>query len=430
MDVIQGTVKNIADSLGVKSITSRQESILGKDTEIFILKILENAKSFSISSKRKEIRTTDINDSLRAFGMTPLVGYKNMKKMKTFSVPFSREESLLVYQEKKVDLKALACSKIPPYIISPDIELSFLVHEEHDLSIFSPKEIDATEEKAVHDEENELVHAEVALSRLQNYFNKTIEYISFNNKRSEVILMHLSKDVCIGKLLPRYIEFYTNFLIKNQNDLIKMRKAVNLLTAICMNKEFRLDEFVDNILSFGFTFLTTHAYDETATFMDKVKMRDKAGFLIALVSEQVSTTFPEIKAQVSDTLEQIEVSACKESDPFNLYGALITYSNLGIDVIRLHVIERITEVYNEVTIEAFKNEERNLLCDCFFRLITNTLNYKFTNQFIHPGIILPILPLPKKQMNEILNFMPHSYYGFCKTIFQNHFNDDDDDIHL
>ena len=427
MDVIQRTVKNIADWLGVKNVTLKQESILGKETEIFILKILENAKSFAISSKRQKMNTSDINNSLQAFGIAPLVGYKNSKKMKTFVVPFSHEESLLVYQEKKVDLKTLASSEIPPYQISPHFELSFLVHDLDDLSIFSRDQIDEKEEKVV-EEEGESIHAEVTLSRLQNYFNKTIEYITYNNKRFEVILMHLSKDVCIGKLLTRYIEFYNDFLIKNQDNLVKMKKAVNLLTAICINKEFRIDEFIDKILSFGFTFLTTHAYDETASFMDKVRMRDKAGFLIALISEQVSIAIPEIKAQVSDTLEQIEASACEAADPFNLYGALITYSNLGIDIIRLHVIERMTEIYNEVTNESFSNEERNLLCGCFCDLISNTLHYKFSNQFIHPGITLPILPLTKKQMVEILNFAPHSSYGFCETIIQNHLENDEDII--
>ena len=239
MKILEKTVSDVAGSIGIVNLTLPQITRLSQEAKHFILGVLQNANSFSIISSRNQLRVDDINNALIAFNAPPLLGYKHQKKVKMITIPYSKEESLSFVADEKLELDSLSVAELLPYEIVPQFDLSILMKYGRNMKEFpfSDDEYEDDEEsvqygigvseKRTKRKEKQLLETlqtsqeqnpEKALSRLQKYFQKTMEYVQSDNSRFDVILEHVKKDRFVGKLLKKYVDFVENFLQTEQNN--------------------------------------------------------------------------------------------------------------------------------------------------------------------------------------------------------------------
>ena len=478
--ILQKTVNDIANSIGIENLTSAVSTILSQNGEIYILEILEKANALSVAFKRSQLRRSDINDILVSLKQPPLLGYK--QKIPVMSViPFSREEVLVACQPRKLDLESIAISDLMQYELTPHFDISYLVHEEHDMRYFSPvhRGIDTEDSGTFTEDENDSGSnrkrkvvlsltdqrdeaPEKKMSRLQNYFQKTIEYVTYENNRLDIILEHVQKDVGVGKLLHRYIDFFNEFLISEQNNFHKMIRVLKLLSAICVNKEYQIEEYIDQILSIAFTFLTTHYIDEQSTLLERVKFKGKVANLFSIICEHCATELPSLKSQVGDALKSIEENSISENDPETFYGCLKVYSELGVDIIRMYFINRVKEIHQHIQkLDPCNKDIQCILIDVFHMILYQLFieernNFKNqqkvfeqlfedkkekkdrkriedednTSQIEKEKLFmdLPLSFLSDKQREDAISCLPPEFYFFLSTIYNDHSSFQDDFI--
>ena len=469
--VLQKTVIDIANSIGIENLTSGVTALISQNSEFFILGIIEKANALSIAFKRNQLRRSDLNDVLQSLKLPPLLGYK--EKIPSMQIiPYARDEVLVAFEDRKLDLDSIDTTEMMQYELMPHFDISFLIHEEQDMNYFSPqnKGNENKEQEITTDDETENTEsnskkkvvlslsdqrdeetAEKKMSRLQNYFQKTIEYVQMDSNRSGVILEHVQRDIGVGKLLHRYIDFFNDILQMEQNNFKKMMRTLKLMTAICANKEYQIEEFIDQILAFAFTFLTTHAIVEQSTSFERIQFKDKVANLLNIICEHCGTQLNDIKSCVGQTLLSIEETSITENDPEIFYGCLKTYSLLGVDFIRMFFIVRIKNIYERIqSFDSDFKDLKSLLMDTFnsilYQLFVEEFNTFKEQQQIFDGlfqekeekektedndlssikttgsVITLDLPLPfltEEQRQDALSCVSPEFFILLSSIYQN-----------
>ena len=353
MNVAENTVKLIASSIRISNIQTPELIRLSNETQQFIIDIVENAKAIALISKRSRIAAKDINESLESYSYETLLGYEHMKKPKITTIPFSKQDCLTIFADKRLEINDVANWKLLPYQLAPHFKIFPLIF--NGTIIQTPNE-EIPNELA---EETQIAQPVESYTRLTAYFQKSISYLFEEESKFCTVIEHIAKDMYVGELFPRYIDYIEDFLISSQDDFTKCLRVLRFLIALCSNPEYQIIEKIDNIISFGLTFLTSNE-DKRASSLIRCQLYQKAVILLSIVTNSVSRMLPDIKSSLAIELR----SVMQLENAYALAGSIKLLSEMGQDIIRIEVLPRLKEIYLLCLNEKFTQEEKNIaMCE-------------------------------------------------------------------
>lgn len=403
MDVAESTVSLIASSLGMKRVKPEVARKLSFETQQFIINVVEKANVFAMIQKKFRLTSTDINDSLESYGMEPLYGYNHMKKKKLVVIPYSKLESLTFTADRKLDINEIANWKPLPYQLAPHFKIFPLISNGI-ISKFENREIATPGEDTV-----QSINIVDSSTRIKAYFHKSISYLYENESVFQTVIRNIATDEYTGELLPKYLEFVEEFLETTQNDFKKCVRVLRFLNAICSNPEYRIIDRIDDIISYGLTFLTTTA-DKNASHAVKCELYKYSVLFLTNVVSIVSSMIPDLKCSLAVQIRSI----LGMKNAYSLAGSIQILYELGPDIFSVEFLPRLKEIHDLCCQDCFTKEEKSIAMYEFQSVLTQIIRfmtYSDLNLILNPNVVNP-----GELISLILEFADHSCFILDQNI--------------
>lgn len=106
-------IKDVAESVGISSLSGEVVQGLSSDIEYRIAQVLEEALKFMRHSKRTTIWTQDIAQALRALDVEPLYGYESTRPLRFGEASIGPGQPLFYVEDEEVDFEKLINAPLP-----------------------------------------------------------------------------------------------------------------------------------------------------------------------------------------------------------------------------------------------------------------------------------------------------------------------------
>lgn len=360
----QDTVKDVADSLGIDSITDDVLKALAMDVEYRILEIIELAVKFKRHSKRDALTTDDISKALRVLNVEPLYGYHDgsaVDKDVTFSrVNASGGQTVYYLDDEEVDFDKLINEPLPQVPRLPSFSTHWLAVEGvqpaiiqnpnlNDIRISQPPIVRGAIVTALNDNSlqtssaaaislNEEKHAQhlstvkpgqnievkplvkhVLSKELQVYFNKVISALTSKSGNDEsgqhmraAALTSLKTDSGLHQLVPYFIQFIAEQITHNLSDLELLTTILEMVYSLLSNESIFLDPYIHSLMPSILTLLLakklggsppSDSAEDMSAFLERTNaLRDFAASLLDYVLKKFPQVYKSLKPRVTRTL--------------------------------------------------------------------------------------------------------------------------------
>lgn len=362
----QDTVKDVADSLGIDTISDDVLKSLAMDVEYRILEIIEQAVKFKRHSKRDVLTTDDISKALRVLNVEPLYGYHDgsaTDKDVSFSrVNTSGGQTVYYLDDEEVDFDKLINEPLPQVPRVPTFTTHWLAVEGvqpaiiqnpnlNDIKISQPPIVRGAIVTALNDnsfqtsssssaalsldEEKEAQRLSsvkpgqnievkplvkhVLSKELQIYFNKVISALTSKDQSDEkaqhmkaAALTSLKTDSGLHQLVPYFIQFIAEQITHNLSDLDLLTIILEMIYSLLSNDSIFLDPYIHSLMPSILTLLLakklggTSASDSPADYREYLEktnaLRDFAASLLDYVLKKFPQIYKSLKPRVTRTL--------------------------------------------------------------------------------------------------------------------------------
>lgn len=106
-------IKDVADSVGIPSLSEQVLQALTSDVEFRISQVLEEALKFMRHSKRSVLTTQDIAQALRVLDIEPLYGYESTRPLRFGEASIGPGQPLFYVEDEEVDFEKLINAPLP-----------------------------------------------------------------------------------------------------------------------------------------------------------------------------------------------------------------------------------------------------------------------------------------------------------------------------
>lgn len=400
------TVKDVADSLGLSDLNDETSRNLAMDVEYRIHEILEQAHKFMRHSKRKTLTTNDISKALKILNVEPLYGYDVSRDLKFKEALISNGQTLYYLDEEEVDLERLINQPLPKVPRQCNFTAHWLAIEGvqplipqnpllSDIRQIPPIQRGAitnilTSDSSYHqastqgtngtgantdanaaasgadatagsiqtnvdpgntnakDIEIKPLVKHVLSKELQVYFNKVIQALSSqaeDDSLKNAALSSIRSDPGLHQLIPYFIQFISEQITHNLNNLSILITMLELIFAILDNANIFLDPYIHSLIPSILTLLIAKRIGESNDGKDSNEdndnsnhfaVRDYAASLLEHVCQKFSKSYTTLKPRVTRTLLKAFLDSNKPIG--TIYGALIGLRIMGNEVIRFTLL--------------------------------------------------------------------------------------------
>jgi transcription initiation factor TFIID subunit 6 len=106
-------VKDVAESLGIASLSDDVQQAFCSDIEFRVSQVLEEGLKFMRHSKRSTLTTQDIAQALRALNVEPLYGYESTRPLRFGEASIGPGQPLYYVEDEEVDFEKLINAPLP-----------------------------------------------------------------------------------------------------------------------------------------------------------------------------------------------------------------------------------------------------------------------------------------------------------------------------
>lgn len=421
------TVKDAAESLGM-TLPDDAAKNLAMDVEYRIHEILETAIKFMRHSKRRLLRSTDLNQALHLLNIEPLYGYDNSQPVQFKEALVGQSGQTLYYlNEKEVDLERLINQELPriprqttftahwlaiegvqplipqnplpadimntPPIIRGAVT-STLGKEIASTAVGDPSKgtVDrvASNNRQLTDKDAEIkpLVKHVLSKELRLYFDKVVQVLLSTYPESEQLkyaaLNSLKVDPGLHQLVPYFIQFIAEQITNQLRNIDVLSTMLAVISALADNKTIFLDPYIHALMPCILTLLLAKKIGPTInmsdteevkeTFRSQLAIREFAAILLDHVIQVYGSSYSTLKLRITRTLLKAFLDTTKPTGTH--YGALLALKNMGNEVIKLIVIGNLKMWYKLVIEDDNKTEmERDILKNLLLEIF-NTLLVK------------------------------------------------------
>lgn len=356
-------IENIAQSLNIPNVDLIQAQKITMKIQLYLMKIVETAKTLSLASKTSILTVQNIKEALEIHEEEPLYGYFSNDKPKLVPFQLTQEETLLAYYDRRLDVDKLGRMEMLPYSLLPRIEQKVIFKEG-----IPENQLDTTNES---DDTEFHLTEKAAYSKLQYYFHSTIDYLNGIPEMKSIGLHSVCTSQGISSLLHRYLDYIDNLITTNQSDYKCMTKCALLLHAIVTNDTFIIEDNAEQIISYAITICVTN--EGQSQIEANIKMRETSALLIGKISHRLERSIPNISMQICSSLKDIE----EKASDLALYGILCAYQEIGGDAAEIFLLRRLSEFINLVNLKDEDAVLRNIitgsLCNAAYSALHNEI---------------------------------------------------------
>src|SRR2546430_1070653 len=106
-------VKDVAESVGITSLSDDVLNSLSRDVEYRVSQVLEEALKFMRHGKRTVLSTQDVSQALRVLDVEPLYGYESTRPLRFGEASIGPGQPLFYVEDEEVDFEKLINAPLP-----------------------------------------------------------------------------------------------------------------------------------------------------------------------------------------------------------------------------------------------------------------------------------------------------------------------------
>lgn len=256
-------VKDIAESIGITSLTDEVLQGLTSDIEFRIAQVLEEALRFMRHGKRSILSTQDVAQALRVLDIEPLYGYESTRPVRFGEASIGPGQPLYYVEDEEVDFEKLINAplpKVPREIcftahwlavegVQPSIPQNPTTAESRGQELVAKGSNANTNLAAMSGNESVAVKPlvkHVLSKELQLYFEKICTALldESNNDYRMAGLASVASDPGLHQLVPYFVQFIAEKVTHHLKDLFVLNQMMQLTHAMLDNDSLLLDPYV------------------------------------------------------------------------------------------------------------------------------------------------------------------------------------------
>lgn len=106
-------IKDVAESVGIPSLSEDLVQNLARDVEYRLAQVLEEALKFMRHSKRTILSTQDVSQALRVLNVEPLYGYESTRPLRFGEASLGPGQPLFYVEDEEMDFEKLINAPLP-----------------------------------------------------------------------------------------------------------------------------------------------------------------------------------------------------------------------------------------------------------------------------------------------------------------------------
>lgn len=106
-------VRDVAESVGITSLSNEVVENLSRDVEYRVSQVLEEALKFMRHGKRTTLSTQDVSQGLRVLDVEPLYGYESTRPLRFGEASMGPGQPLFYVEDEEVDFEKLINAPLP-----------------------------------------------------------------------------------------------------------------------------------------------------------------------------------------------------------------------------------------------------------------------------------------------------------------------------
>lgn len=106
-------IKDVAESVGITTLSNDVVDNLARDVEFRISQVLEEAMKFMRHAKRTVLTTHDVSHALRVLDVEPLYGYESTRPLRYGEASIGPGQPLYYVEDEEVDFEKLINAPLP-----------------------------------------------------------------------------------------------------------------------------------------------------------------------------------------------------------------------------------------------------------------------------------------------------------------------------
>ncbi|RWS13074.1 TAF6-like RNA polymerase II p300/CBP-associated factor-associated factor 65 kDa subunit 6L [Dinothrombium tinctorium] len=336
------SIKAFAESSGVQSIDECVFILLAEDVSYRIREVVNNASQIMKHSKRKLLKTVDINKSLKRSDCKPVFGYSDKTPSTVVHIP---EANLFCFDDREIDLLSTAVS-----IIENDYKIELKTND-HKLNVDW-----LSVEENVNDsllETNVEINEEKDRSLLiTQYYENIVKTILWGDSNTvSLALKELSSNSRVQRVVSHFINFISVGVKILNRDLEKLRRLMQTAAALFKNPYLYLyTEPYLILLTHSILFCIIEPLAASANLInDHWSLRESAAFLLSNVLSEWNSPF--IATNVCNMMVNTLVECIKDiSKPFSShYGVIVAFKALGYEYIQEYLYPNLNHFWPHLT---------------------------------------------------------------------------------
>ena len=258
-------VKDVAESIGITSLSDEVLQSLTSDIEYRLSQVLEEALKFLRHSKRSVLSTQDISQALRTLEVEPLYGYESTRPLRFGEASIGGGQPLFYVEDEEVDFEKLINAPLPkvPREISftahwlavegvqPSIPQNPTTAESRNQELV-PKGSNANPTQAAMSGNDSVtvkpLVKHVLSKELQLYFEKICSALldESNNDYRIAALASISSDPGLHQLVPYFVQFIAEKVTHSLKSRFVLEQMLELTHAMLNNKTLHVDPYVSS----------------------------------------------------------------------------------------------------------------------------------------------------------------------------------------
>ncbi len=256
-------VRDVAESVGITSLSNEVVENLSRDVEYRVSQVLEEALKFMRHGKRTTLSTQDVSLGLRVLDVEPLYGYESTRPLRFGEASMGPGQPLFYVEDEEVDFEKLINAPLPKVPREVSFTAHWLAVEGVQPSIpQNPTAADARGQElvpkgpganpnlaAINGHDNVTVKPMVKhiLSKeLQLYFERICTAIldEQNEEYRTAALGSLRSDPGLHQLVPYFVQYIAEKVTHNLKNLFVLTQVMHLTSAMLDNKSLYVDPYV------------------------------------------------------------------------------------------------------------------------------------------------------------------------------------------
>ena len=356
-------------------------SLLCQDTEYRVREIIQEASKFMRHSNRTKLTTDDINYALRLKHVEPIFGYDPSDPI---AFKHFAQGDLYYIADREVDFDTLlTCPlpKIPPSInmnahwlaiegIQPQIPENPIISQETfstGMAPDFPQETGGASSTEISDAilgsadpagKGQPIRHHLSKEH-QTYFDIITKCLLVKDATTnQTALKSLKSDAGIQQLVPYFIQFTAEMVMKHLRQLDTLSLLMETLDVLLNNSYLFLEPYLHQVMPTLLTCVVGKRLCQNPEKEDHWKLRENASQLVSLICRRFGDAYvalqPRILKTLSKALNQCDSTGANQSEQEWLlslpqkYGALICLTILGKESVQLIILPKLEEIYKSI----------------------------------------------------------------------------------